>query len=200
MKSLQIFRLRNFASLVMLPAMFFCLSNSVLAKPAGQSYAAIYKEVLAAAIKADEQLLTDMDTVAQTLQEFAEAQGHFPDTGDDIAGLSLELSAVLPRNPYGPNTPNAEAQKLQPSSDLLDEYSQVVKPRAQVIYDPSINETIVDRLSLQPYETWKAKPGTVVAVTNGYDLCLICGAGIDERPVKDANGRVRLTILKSNLN
>lgn len=189
-------QLKVFVSLVVVLATFSCLPNSVLAKPVGQSYASIYKEMLAAAIKADEQLVTDIETVAQTMQEFAEAQGHFPDMGDDVAGLSLELSAVLPRNPY---TSDTEAMKPR-ATDLLDEYSQVVNTRAQVIYDPSISETVVDRLSLQPSETWKAKPGTVVAVTNGYDLCLVWGAGIDERPVRDASGRVRLTVLKSSSN
>lgn len=181
-------------------SLFIGHSLPTAAKQVTSKFAAIYKEMLAAALKADQQLAIDMDTVAQTIKEFADAQGHFPDTGDDIAGLSLELSAVLPKNPYSADSAaNANTQSSQPATDLMDAYEQPAKQeRAQVIYDPSINATIVDRLITEPSANWKAKPGTVVAVTNGYDLCLIWGAGIDELPMREPNGRVRLTVLKSS--
>jgi len=149
-------------------------------------------------------LESDMEIVAQTLQEFADDQGHFPDTGDDIAGLSLELSAVLPSNPYTSYTnsndsaPDASKNSIDTNGDFLDGYMQEsAKPRAQIVFDPSLQVSIVDKLSMEPDATWTAKPGTVVAVTNGYDLCLVWGAGVDEKPVRDASGKVRLTVLKT---
>lgn len=197
MNSRRFFQSKFIVTAIAVVSLFGGHNTSVLAKQVSQKYAAVYKEMLAAALKADQQLAIDMDTVAETLKEFADAQGHFPDTGDDIAGLSLELSAVLPKNPYSPDS----TSNSQPAADFMDAYEQPVKQeRAQVVFDPSINERIVERLMTEPSADWKAKPGTVVAVTNGYDLCLVWGAGTDERPVRDANGKVRLTILKSSSN
>lgn len=175
---------------------------SAIAKPAGKNYAEVYKEMLASVIKADSQLANDMETVAETLQEFAQAQGHFPDPGDDIDGLSLELSALLPGNPFlgsGVSSTDANSKSQPASGDFLDEYSQApTASRAKVVFDPSLNASFVDKLSQEPYSTWRAKPGTVVAVTNGYDLCLVWGAGIDETPVRDASGKVRMAVLKTS--
>ena len=187
----------KFIVIVSVVVSVFIGHSSVSAKQVSQKHADLYKEMLAASLKADQQLVTDMETVAETLKEFADAQGHFPDAGDDIAGLSLELSSVLPKNPY--SGADMKTEMPEPASDLLDEYArQKREERAQVIFDPSLSETLVDKLSMEPYSTWKAKPGTVVAVTNGYDLCLVWGAGIDEQPVRDSNGKVRLTVLKSS--
>lgn len=167
-------------------------SSAAIAKHASQNYAALYKDILAATVKADQQLVDDIETVAETLREFAQSQGHFPDTGDDIAGMALELSAVLPKNPYS----GKEAPKVQAHLDLLDNYEQPEVSRAQIVFDPSLNESIVDKLSMHPCSTWTAKPGTVVAVTNGYDLCLVWGAGMDEQPMRGDGGRVRLKVLR----
>lgn len=185
-------------------AIVFCAAihgHAVLAKGVSQRYLTLYKEMLASNLKADEQLVTDMETVAQTLQEFAESEGHFPDAADVAAGLSLELSATLPKNPYVHDVPDV-GKKPEEGADLLDEYVQQVEPskRAQVVFDPSISQTMVERLSVNPRADWKASPGTVVAVTNGYDLCLIWGAGMDEQPVRETNGKVRLTVLRTNSN
>ncbi|MBX9878290.1 MAG: hypothetical protein K2Y22_07505 [Candidatus Obscuribacterales bacterium] len=167
-------------------------SGAAIAKHASQNYAVLYKDILAATVQADEQLVNDIETVAETLREFAQSQGHFPDTGDDIDGMALELSAVLPKNPYS----GQEAPKVEAHTDFLDGYGRPEAKRARIIFDPSLNESIVDKLSMHPYSTWTAKPGTVVAVTNGYDLCLVWGAGMDEQPMRGEGGRVRLAVLR----
>lgn len=192
---LKTYNLKFIAALTALVACNATFASPALARPVSQKYAALYKEMLAASLNADKLLVNDMQTVAQTLQEFADSQGHFPNTGDDINGMSLELSAVLPKNPY-----TNQESKVSANADMLDGYSQEIVSRAQIIYDPSLAESIVDKLATQPSDTWKAKPGTVVAVTNGYDLCLVWAAGIDERPVRDESGKVRLSVLKTNTN
>lgn len=181
---------------VVVASLLLFFSNAATAKHASQNYAVLYKDILAATVKADQQLVDDIETVAETLREFAQSQGHFPDTGDDIAGMALELSAVLPKNPYRAT----EAPKAPANVDLLDSYEQPEASRAQIVFDPSLNESIVDKLSMHPYSTWTAKPGTVVAVTNGYDLCLVWGAGMDEQPMRGDGGRVRLAVLRREEN
>lgn len=57
--------------------------------------------------------------------------------------------------------------------------------RIKIISDPSLSFVHADQWRKKMPESWREDPGTISIVHNGYDSCLIWGAGLEGKPVFD---------------
>lgn len=57
--------------------------------------------------------------------------------------------------------------------------------RIKIVSDPSLSFVHADQWRKKMPESWREDPGTISIVHNGYDSCLIWGAGLEGKPVFD---------------
>lgn len=159
------------------------------------------REAHLANVEAEKNLVTQIDKVAAEVKKTIAGQARKPMLSilpvDDQASKKLcgELAAVAGQNPYlavprhtfkmamaGAKEVVASRVKMQLSTNLLSQ--QITDLRY------NSNSGIADS---DP--NWKAEPGTITILHNGYDLAAVWGADIDGRPVKDAKAN-RAKIVK----
>jgi hypothetical protein len=91
-----------------------------------------------------------------------------------------------PNNPSSPFRPDAQAVR-----------GNTLAVRVKIIADPTVSFAQAGEWRKKTPEDWRDEPGTIHIVHNGYDSCLIWGAGIEGRPVFDRDKqRFKLVALR----
>jgi hypothetical protein len=82
-----------------------------------------------------------------------------------------------------------ESPPLNATSPFKNAVSKPVTPmhvsRVKIVADSGISFASADAWRNRMPADWKAAPGTIQVVHNGFDSCLIWGAGVDGTPVFD---------------
>lgn len=134
-------------------------------------------------------LLEELGKVADRLQRhqsslFRRDRQVFPVSPEEKDRLERDLSSVVGANPY---------QQLLPA--INPGFSAGGK-RVRVVLDPSISEADVNRMRTFRILDWKARPGTITAVHNGYDLTAVWAAGADGKPLPGKSGGAKVISIR----
>lgn len=200
--------------------------DSSAAKPKVDT-AEIKKEMKARVDRADEQMRSQIQKVAQWLQEFSmRNQNRFPGVYGDSNTIEraseVQLTELVGPNPYvgaqgsinageldglSPglaNFYNSDGTPVAGSQIANDEWTSELTAdnagRIQLQMDQSAARTTLNSYRTDPPLNWQAAPGTIVGSGNGQGFLYVWGAGIDGKPVKDYNGSVYIVEAQTGSN
>lgn len=99
-----------------------------------------------------------------------------PTTVDDCRYLAGELAGGLGSNPFD---------------------SGKDRERLSLVLLSSLSQNDLAEIRRNPPASWRAEPGTITIIHNGYDLAVFWGASADGRPLRDLEtGEYRILTLK----
>ncbi|HEY9788693.1 MAG TPA: hypothetical protein V6D17_25115 [Candidatus Obscuribacterales bacterium] len=170
--------------------------------------------------QADNELYTQMQRVASWLDQYCVWNQRFPmpeagDANDELPWAQTQLNQLVPNNPYisgklqtfagldadpqyvdAENSPTSylDSPKESASGSLGSDSAANLK-RIQLVYNPSLNQNILDEYLTDPPMDWTAAPGTITAVSNNTNLIVVWGAGADGKPIRElGSNRTRLIV------
>lgn len=151
----------------------------------------------------DQGMRNQMQEVAQWLTMYGIRNGsRFPGlVNDEMYAAQVQLSELVPTNPYNPGTTvptagfgvpaqyNANGSPATGSPIWQDDYTSHLQAQqnARVVLgmDYSITPLEIDQWTAQPPQDWQAAPGTITALGNNQGLFIVWGAGADGKPIKN---------------
>lgn len=155
-------------------------------------------------IEAEKNLVAQIDKVAAEVRKTIAAQARRSTTSmlpvDDQTAKKLceRFAAIAGQDPYVA-VPRGTVKIAMPGA------KEAVPPRVRMQLSTSLLPQQITTLRQEPTSGitdgdpgWKADPGTITILHNGYDLVAIWGADIDGHPVKDAKAN-RAKIVKIRL-
>jgi|AGTN01.1.fsa_nt_gi hypothetical protein len=159
------------------------------------------REAHLANVEAEKDLVTQIDKVAAEVKKTIAAQARkpmlslLPADEESANKLCDELAAIAGQNPY-------LAVPRHTFKIAMAGAKEVVPPRVRMQLSTTLLSQQISTLRYTPNSgitdgdpAWKAEPGTITILHNGYDLAAVWGADIDGHPVKDAKAN-RAKIVK----
>lgn len=99
-----------------------------------------------------------------------------PTTVDDCRYLASELAGGLGSNPFD---------------------SSKDRERLSLVFLSSLSKNDLAAIRSNPPASWRAEPGTITIIHNGYDLAVFWGASADGRPLRNLEtGEFRILTLQ----
>lgn len=163
------------------------------------------REAHIANMEAEKNLVTQIDKVAAEVRKRIAAQARksmlstmLPIDDEAAKKLCDDLENIAGQNPY-------VAVPRHTFKMVMAGAKEEVAPRVRMLHSTTLLSQQISSLRYaQNSDTmggdpgWKAEPGTITILHNGYNLAAVWGADIDGHPVKDAKAN-RAKIVKIRL-
>jgi len=148
----------------------------------------LYQQLLAAQVAcdtADEALFGNMQLAGDMFAKFCRTRG-FPKTSREIALARRGLYPIANTNPYA---------KDQLMAREVETHFPEAKTQAEIETDFGLSDPEVDQFQQFPPQSWQSVPGSLIIVQNERDMFVVWAAGIDGKPLRDKNKRIRLVVV-----
>ncbi|MBX9685922.1 MAG: hypothetical protein K2X27_04420 [Candidatus Obscuribacterales bacterium] len=131
-----------------------------------------FKQAQEKRMAADAVLLENMEDAAEWLSAYRKRHGHMPELGLEQERAIKAIQTYMQKpNPYSVTGIQSDAER---------------KPCAlRFVEELSLNEVNRQQWQKQAPSSWRAEPGTITILWNGFDNLLLWGAGADRQPIFD---------------
>jgi hypothetical protein len=145
--------------------------------PAQQrGYLQQFAEVIALVIRADKEMWAQLQVVSRKLDQFYFVRGHFPETDDEKELFRKSLLRYIKVNPYLPQRMDIANNERIPDDGLV---------KIHFLQEAAMTPNMVRDWAHSAPPSWRADPGTIFVITNGYNYYCLWATSADSLPLRD---------------